>query len=527
MFREFANTITLSSSKTRVTFGTAIFSPEENPIDYSISTEQNRPFYARKRTPPQANTPFPFPNMTPKNKTRSLDDLPLEIMVQIWKYVAETPSWFHVKHGPEHAHPITVNLHREHWVNRTWYFAAEFRASLTHHPIQYFMYHYAKRILDANPPHPVDPRAGAMVGAASSMLKWSNINTGYRPFTIRLEGVPRSPIVRPTVDWFFLENYMTALSSDDFEIRARMDEMPHGYVHDLHRISTVVLKLEDIYTSLCRALNSSINGVVQESWRVDRVNSVNHFNGVDVEVYLSKMSTIFGPLSDHNTSLEKCMILISELRPSVQPLDLQEISVKAECFENSFSTDTQREVIISHNVSSNDRAMISFVHQELENFVNLQREWRNLFLRSPHAQDHLAFVMHRPGHKLSKWLATIDGRIWREKTDEGKAWQQTESGHWWLASVRGSPWLETPNGLEWLDSDAGAAFLSLPMALATDKGRAWIAENCPDYRVPVAPEPPREIRVGLRGLTSAMFFTRPPPHWAFVMAPVKVEDESK
>ncbi|KAI1293271.1 hypothetical protein F5Y03DRAFT_333016 [Xylaria venustula] len=521
-------------------------------MDCPLSTEQKQdgPFYPRKGTPAPANTPSLFSSITPNTKTRSLDDMPPEILRQIWKYVAETPSWFHVKYGPTQCHPIAINPHREHWVNMKWYHAPEFRASLTHHPMHIAIYHYARRTIETGFPSckDVGPLGARVVKAAYYMFNWCSLYSGYKPFDILLDGVKKHPIVRPTVDWFFLENYMSGFSV--FRIRADDTEFKCNWY--LHRVSTVVLKLEDIFAGLCRALNPRSDGSIRDPWHVNRVNDV------DIMNYLLRMCKVFGALSDHNASLEKCMILIGELRPGVQPLDLQEIPVEWVCAENQVSMDIRREAIISPNVSANDRAMISFVHQELEFFAKLQREWRHIFLRG--RPDFLTIIAHPPRRRFSVWLATIDGRIWREETDEGKAWQQTHSGHWWLASALGSPWLETPKGLAWLDSDAGAAFLGLPMArvwagvdnsvppdamrdnvgetraklpekkwFSTDKGRAWVKENCPDHRVPVAPDPPevypREFNT--MPFPDVLFYTRPLPHWAFVMAPAKVEDESK
>ncbi|KAI3340490.1 hypothetical protein F4824DRAFT_423854 [Ustulina deusta] len=531
------------------------FSPDENPMVHFLSTEEEYDEFleARRRIPAQANAsslvPTP-PSVTPKTKGRSLDDLPPEILIKIWKYIAETPSWFHIKYGSRHIYPITTNTNREHWINRRWYFATELRTSLTQHPIQDSMYHYAKKVLYTTFLYRngvSGPLVQATADTAWSIIEWSRIDTGRKPFKIHLEGVDRFPIVRPAVDWFFFENYVSALSARAFKV----DEMPPDW--HLQRVSTVVLKLEDIYTGICRALNHTYDGRPREPWRVDRS---------DVVRYNRKMSMVFGTLVEYTAELEKCMILVGDLRPSVQPADLQEISVEWAGAEKEFSTNIQREVITSPKVSPNDRAMIRFVHQELEYFGKLQREWRNDLLRSTDGQAWLADVGHGMGSRRSKWLASSEGRIWRETTEEGRAWLQTESGYWWLASVLGSPWLETPKGLEWLDSAAGALFLGLPMArvwagvdndaeaetwrrsreetrgalprkkwFGTEKGRAWVAENCPNYLVPIAPEPPLTEDAGNSGVDlpvrPAQFLTRPLPHWTFVMVPAQVENQPR
>ncbi|KAF2963082.1 hypothetical protein GQX73_g10493 [Xylaria multiplex] len=79
---------------------------------------------------------------------RSLDNLPPEILIKMWKYVAETPSWFHVNYNGGKIHAANISGHREHWVNRGWYFADEFRASLSRHPVQEIMHRYAAKVLD-------------------------------------------------------------------------------------------------------------------------------------------------------------------------------------------------------------------------------------------------------------------------------------------------------------------------------------------------------------------------------------------
>ncbi|KAI0429144.1 hypothetical protein F5Y09DRAFT_357193 [Xylaria sp. FL1042] len=535
-------------SQTCVASETSIFSPNENPMIHFLSTEEEYDEFieARKKTPAQAAVPMLVPppsSVTPKPKGRSLDDLPPEILINIWKYVAETPSWFHVKYDSRHIRPIMTNAHQEHWVNRKWYFAAEFRESLTQHPIQESMYHCAKTVLYTTFLYRNDV-SGPLVQAAAdnawSLLEWSKFDTGQKPFEIPLDGVDRFPIVRPSVDWFYLENYVSALSARAFQV----DDMPPNC--DLQRVATIVLKLEDIYTGICTALNPTSDGKSREPWRVHRSN---------VARYIRRMSMVFGMLTEYASALEKCMILVGDLRPGVQPSDLQEISVEWACPEKGLPTNTQREITTSPKVSSNDQAMIRFVHQELEYFGKLQREWRNTLLRSAEGQAWLADVGHRADSRRSKWLASTEGRIWRETTDEGTAWIQTASGHWWLASIPGSPWLETSKGLEWLDSEAGAVFLKLPMArvwagidnsaetgpqrygpeetrrklprkkwFSTEKGRDWIAEYCPDYRVPVAPEPPLTEDAGVDlPVRPALFLTRPLPHWTFLMVPAELE----
>ncbi|KAI1352848.1 hypothetical protein F5Y01DRAFT_84386 [Xylaria sp. FL0043] len=524
---------------------TSIDLPNENPMIHFLSTEKEYDEFteARKRIPAQSNpllrvsTP---PIITPKPKARSLDDLPPEILIEIWKYVAATPSWFHVKYGSQHVHSVTTDTHWEHWVNRKWYFAPEFRRSLTRHPIQESMYSYARTLLQTyylNHHDVSGPLVQAVTDNAWSIVEWSRLYTDQAPFKVYLEGVERYPIVRPAVDWFYLENYASAFSATPSQIYG----MPH-----LYRVSTIVLKLEDIYTDICRALNLTDGGVSLERWLVDRSS---------VERYIRKMSMVFGTLVEFNSKLEKCIILVGDLRRGVQPSDLQEISVGWASLDEESSTDTQREIITAPKVSSDDRAMIRFIHQGLEHFARHQREWSNSLLRSVEGEAWLADIRHSASSTRSRWLASTEGSIWRETTDEGKAWLQTASGHWWLASVPGSPWLETQKGLEWLDSEAGTLFLEEPIArvwagvnnsgraamrwygveetrgklprkkwFSTEKGRAWIAEHCRDYRVPVAPEPPLPKDGGDWGLEMpALFFTRPLPRWAFMMVPTQAK----
>ncbi|KAI0809662.1 hypothetical protein GGR55DRAFT_696015 [Xylaria sp. FL0064] len=511
---------------------TSIYLPNENPMIHFLSTEKEIDEFieARKRIPAQSNpllrvsTP---PIITPKPKGRSLDDLPPEILIEIWKYVAATSSWFHVKYGSQHIHSVITRTHWEHWVNRKWYFAPEFRRSLTRHPIQESMYNYAHTLLQTYFLNRHDV-SGPLVQAATdnswSILEWSRFCTNQAPFKVYLEGVERYPIVRPAIDWFYLENYASALLATPFQIYG----MPH-----LYRVSTTVLELEDIYTGIWQALNVIDS---PESWLVDHS---------DVEIYIRKMSLVFGTLVEYDSELEKCIILVGDLRRGAQPSDLQEISVEWASPEEESSDDTQREIITAPKVSSySDREMIRFVHQELEHFARQEREWRNSLLRSVEGVAWLADIGHGAGSRHSKWLASTEGRIWRETTDEGKAWLQTSPGHWWLAS----------KGLEWLDSEAGALFLDLPMArvwvgvdnsggaamrgygteetrrklprkkwFSTEKGRAWIAEHCPDYCVPVAPEPPLPGDVGDSAVElPALFFRRPLSCWAFMMVPKPV-----
>ncbi|GAW23629.1 hypothetical protein ANO14919_132030 [Xylariales sp. No.14919] len=524
----------------------------ENPMANFLSTEEQcnefaearRMILTRVRAASRATASGA---VTSRRGGRSLDDLPPEILIQIWKYVAETPSWFHVKYGSRQIYPVAINRNREHWVNKRWYFAAEFRASLSQHPIQDNMHRYAMKLIHTTLLFENIYRNGVSgplvkttVDTAYSMLEWSKIDTGCEPFRIRLEGVERFPIVRPATDWFFLENYVTTLALKAFNV-TDMPPAPH-----LVRVSTVVLKLDDIYRGICLSLNRRSDGRPREPWLVDRGAS-----------YIRRMSIVLGTLMDYTAQLEKCMILVGGLQSGVQPSDLQEISVEWLGPENA-SSDTRRDVVTFPKVSSNDRAMVRFVHQELECFAKLQREWRNELLRSPDGQAWLEDIGHEKGSMRSEWLASTEGRIWRETTEEGNAWLQAASGHWWLASIPGSPWLETPRGMEWLDSEAGALFLVSPMARVwagvdngggdeaetqgreeagrrlprknwfdTEKGRAWVDENCPDYRVPVAPEPPRPDDAGNeaseRLVHLAQFLVRPPPRWGFVMAPAPLE----
>ncbi|KAI1275898.1 hypothetical protein F5Y07DRAFT_389551 [Xylaria sp. FL0933] len=480
------------------------------------------------------------PIITPKPKARSLDDLPAEILIEIWKYVAASPSWFHVKYGSQHIHSVMTRTHREHWVNRKWYFAPEFRRSLTRHPIQESMQHYAITLLQTYFLHRHDvsgPLAQAARDNAWSIFEWSRLYTDQAPFKVYLEGVERYPIVRPAVDWFYLENYASALSATPSQIYG----MPH-----LYRVSTIVLKLEDIYTGIYPAPDFIDDEEFLEAWLDDHS---------DAERYFRRRSMVFMTLVQYNSNLEKCIILVGGLRRGAQPSDLQEILIEWASPEEESSDDTQREIITAPKVSYSDREMIRFVHQELEHFDRDERERRNSLLRSVEGKAWLADIRHSASSTRSKWLASTEGSIWRETTDEGKAWLQTASGHWWLASVRGSPWLETQKGLEWLDSEAGKLFLEEPMArvwagvdnsgraamrghgveetrgklprkkwFSTEKGRAWIAEHCPDYRVPVAPEPPLPKDGGDRGLgMPSLFFQRPLPCWAFMMVPVDRE----
>ncbi|TGJ78326.1 hypothetical protein E0Z10_g10436 [Xylaria hypoxylon] len=526
----------------------------ENPMIHYLPTSEECKAFAegRRRIRARMNAASLAPRTTSKPKSRSLDDLPPEILIKIWKYVAETPSWFHVRYGSRQIYPVTINTNREHWVNKRWYFAAEFRRSLSQHPIQDNMRRYAEKVLHTTFLFKYTYRngvAGPLVqttaDAAYSMLEWSRADTGCKPFKIRLQGVDRFPIVRPAVDWFFFENYVGALAAKAFNV-ADMQHASH-----MLRVSTVVLKLEDVYRGICLSLNGRSDRRAREPWRVDRSSVVK---------YIRRMTLVFGTLAEYTAQLEKCVILVGELRRGVQPSDLQEISVEWACPENeSPSIDTQREITTFPRVSPNDRAMIRFVHQELEYFAKLQREWQNDMLRSPDGQVWLADIGHEKGSMRSEWLASTEGRIWRETTEEGEAWLGTASGHWWLASILGSRWLETPQGLDWLDSEAGVVFLRSPMARAwasvdngegdgtqtrgrvetrrklprkkwfdTGRGRAWVAENCPDYRVPAAPEPPRSEDAGNSASElpghPALFRVRPPPHWGFVMVPAKVEN---
>ncbi|KAI0531538.1 hypothetical protein GGR58DRAFT_230570 [Xylaria digitata] len=516
----------------------------ENPMaDFLCSKDEHDDFVElRRRAAARIHAALQISQtLPPKPRSRSLDDLPPEILIKIWKYVAETPGWFHVKYHGGKIHAVNIGGHREHWVNRRWYFADEFRASLSRHPVQETMRRYAARVLDTTLLFRSVYRYGVCgplvqtaLDAVCAMLEWSNVDAGCEPFRIRLQGVDRFPIVRPKIDWFFFENYATALAAKSFIV---VDMPPDAH---MLRVSTVVFKLKDLYRGICLSLRG--DGRPMEPWRVDRR---------VIARYIRRMSAVFGALVDYTAQLQKCMILVGELRPCVQPCDLQEISVEWVSPENESSINTQRGIITSPEVSPNNRAMIRFVHQELEYFAKLQREWRNDLLRSPEGQVWLADIRHEKDSMRSEWLASTEGRIWRENTEEGKAWLRTASGYWWLASIPGSPWLETPQGLQWLDSEAGALFLQSTMARVwagvdnsadqiqeatgklprkkwfdIDKGRAWVAKNCPDYRVPIVPEPPWSEDTENSGLgafdRSAQFFVRPPPHWGFVMAPAQV-----
>ncbi|KAF2963083.1 hypothetical protein GQX73_g10492 [Xylaria multiplex] len=236
-------------------------------------------------------------------------------------------------------------------------------------------------------------------GENKVLLESSNVDASCEPFRIRLRSADRFPIVRPKVDWFFFENYVTALAAKSFMVVG----MPLG-AHML-RVSTVVFKLEDPYRGIY--LSPRGDGRPMEPWRVDRRVVVR---------YIRRMSVVFGALVDYNAQLQKCMILVGEFQPSVRPSDLRGISVE-------------------------------WVSPENESSINTQREWHNNLLRSPDGQVRPADVGHEKGSMRSEWLAFTEGGIWREDTGEGRAWLRTASGHWWLASIPGSPWLETPQGL--------------------------------------------------------------------------------
>ncbi|KAI3323821.1 hypothetical protein HD806DRAFT_75463 [Xylariaceae sp. AK1471] len=519
--------------------------PWENPITHYLSTEEELEEFleVRRTVPVPVKTMSPEPaslSITAKTKARSLDDLPPEILIKIWRYVAETPSWFHVKYSSPYIFPINTRINREHWVNKRWYLAPEFRKSLCRHPVQEDMYNFAKVTLDTAPQKrngDYMPLAQKTVDSARTILEWSKLD-GCETFKVRLKGkgkggvTERTPAVRPAVDWFFLENYVST------QVPGMFNSDPVPSFPDLERVSTVVLKLEDIYKGICRVLNSRRELKSNEPWRVIRSN---------VPQYVIDMSEVFGTLVASTSKLEKCLILIGDLQPGVQPSTLQEISVKWAGPERNFFIDTQREIVTSPKVSPNDRAMIRFVHQELEYFDKLQRRWRNERLRSRRGQAWLADFRHGERSKHSIWLATAEGGLWRE-TKDGEEWLQTPSGHWWLASVLGSPWLETEKGLAWLDSDAGTKFLDLPAACVwagvdndggsnilsgwerrrmlpekkwfkTEKGRAWVTNNCPDKLVPIAPEPPqREDGEHPRAIPSvpSAFFIHPPRQWVFL-----------
>ncbi|KAI1826863.1 hypothetical protein F4861DRAFT_18887 [Xylaria intraflava] len=463
-----------------------------------------------------------FPRTTTKPKGPNFNDLPPEIVRMIWRWVAETPSLVHLRlyHGAVHL--VTPYINEEHLVNKTWYFAPEFRASLCRHSSHDKLRRFAGEVLEKCAGSS-DPELGYFVqqvaDAAHGIKEW-HPRSGGNPFMVEVEGGERSLSVRPAVDWFYLENYLDRFARIFTYKQSR-------FLRHLSRVATVVLRLEDTYKSMCEVLNP-YNVTPKEPWRVDR-----H----DVGEYVRKMATIFGTIVEESPPLEECLILVGDLPIGIQPSEMQAISVEwTEPRPEPYSVETRREIVTYPEVSPADRAMIRFVYEELEHFRDVQRERRNNWLRSSAGQASLSHFVHDRESWHSYWLACPEGSLWRE-TAEGQAWLRTPSGHWWLASLYGSPWLETRKGLEWLDSEEGVRFLELPAARVwagtggnnkndserrrlpnkkwfnTPKGRLWIAHNCPDYLVPITPQPP----VSEDGEHTDR--THPIPDWFFIRAP--------
>ncbi|KAI8634364.1 hypothetical protein F5Y19DRAFT_209498 [Xylariaceae sp. FL1651] len=528
--------------------------PCENPLDQYLSTDSDLERWAEERrvvvapAQPVSRTPT-SPSSKPKTKGRSLDDLPLEILIKIWQYVAEMPSWFHVRYRRSlSVMPVSINMNREHGVNKKWYLAPELRVGLCPNLKQARLLKYASTILKDtfnNRDLCGGPLVRKTIDAAQSIVVWNTFDPSCKPFRFPLagakcfDGAQRFYTVRPAVDWFFLEDYVDTMAMGMYNLNSTAQ-----FGH-LERVSTIVLKLDDLYTGLCHVFNGLVGLQPAEPWRINRT---------QVNGYLDHMSALFGPMISRHSNLEKCVILVGQLREGVLPSDLQEISVEWAEPEPDFSVETQRNITTSPKVSGHDRAMIRFVHQELEYFDLLQRERRYAWLASPDSQQWLADLENKDTNGCSVWLASADGKRWRETTEDGQAWIETPPGYWWLASIYGSPWLETPKGLEWLDSEAGARFLELPAArlwaridndvkagsmqnydgpdfrpprrklprkrwFGTDKGRAWIADNCPDYLVPAAPgPPPSDNRLFIHHLVPEWFFKQP-PRWEFFRVP--------